>query len=224
MLKLGLSLISTLASAESIPAPVYVSATTNEAGTIITVTFDKTMADPSGKHAQFAVNDGSANAVTAAALNGTTTKIDLTLTNSIEVGDTVTVAYTAGTVVADDGGILESFSAESVTNIVVALYQAWSDGIGDSPELTSSYPYQNISVAGAGKPLLSISSGKFYMDGTYYKCKELAKLYGWDVSSWVSYGDFSAGNPLAFGADFTQANYDVYTDSGLGTVYFEKTT
>jgi len=108
---------------DRVAAPVYVSSTTNEAGTIVTVTFDKEMADPTGKHAQFTVNDGEANAVTAAALNGTTTKIDLTLTNAIENGDTVTVAYTAGDVTSSDTGVLETFGAESVSNTVVATSQ-----------------------------------------------------------------------------------------------------
>lgn len=102
-----------------IAPPEFVSATTNEAGTIITITFNKKMADPTGKHAQFTVNDGAANAVTAVALNATTTKIDLTLTNAIEHGDTVTVAYTAGTVASADGGVLASLAAQSVTNIAL---------------------------------------------------------------------------------------------------------
>lgn len=101
-----------------VSAPTFVSAETNEAGTVVTVEFDKEMADPSGKHAQFAVDDGAANAVTAAALNEDTTKIDLTLTNVIENGDTVTVSYTAGDVEAADGGVLGDFEAESVTNNV----------------------------------------------------------------------------------------------------------
>ena len=100
--------------------PTFVSATTNEAGTLVTVTFSKTMADPTGYHAQFAVNDGASNAVTACVLNATTTKIDLTLTNAIDNGDTVTVAYTAGDVTSADTGILATFGAESVSNIVPA--------------------------------------------------------------------------------------------------------
>ena len=95
---------------------LFVSAATNTAGTTVTITFDKDMANPSGKHASFAVNDGSANATTAAALNATTTKIDLTLTRTITAGRTVTTAYTMGTVQSADGAYLKTFTAQSTTN------------------------------------------------------------------------------------------------------------
>jgi kelch-like protein 17 (actinfilin)/kelch-like protein 18 len=108
-------------SAKTLAAPpTFVSATTNTAGTVITATFSKTMADPSGKHAQFEADDGATNAITAAALNATTTKIDLTVTRTIDYGDTVTLDYTKGTVLAADGGILASFTNQAVTNAVPA--------------------------------------------------------------------------------------------------------
>ncbi|MFC5405339.1 SwmB domain-containing protein [Cohnella soli] len=101
-------------------APTFVSATTNTAGTIVTVTFDKPMADPAGKHSQFTVQaNGAANAVTAAALNGNTNKINLTLATPVTVGQTVTVAYTAGTIAAADTGVLATFAAKNVTNAVM---------------------------------------------------------------------------------------------------------
>ncbi len=102
-------------------APAFVGAATNAAGTIVTVTFNKPMADPTGKQSQFAVNvNGVPNPVTAAALNGATTKIDLTLTTPVTNGQTVTVAYTAGTVAAADTGVLATFAAQNVTNTLSA--------------------------------------------------------------------------------------------------------
>ena len=102
--------------------PTFVSATTNTAGTVVEVTFSKAMADPTGKHTQFTVNDGASNTVTAAALHsGDNTTIDLTVTNTILKGKTITVGYTAGTVVATDTGILATFSGQVVTNSSTAV-------------------------------------------------------------------------------------------------------
>lgn len=140
-----------LAGGVVIEPPEFVSATTNESGTIITVAFSKEMADPTGKHAQFTVNDGAANAVTAVALNADATKIDLTLTNAIENGDTVTMAYTKGDVESADGGVLDTFSAQSVTNGVPSLYQQFND-YPDSVYDTETYPYQCIVYSFAQSP------------------------------------------------------------------------
>lgn len=100
----------------AMPAPTFVSAATNLAGTVLSVTFSKAMVNPAGKHAQFTVlTNGAANPVTAAALNADTKKIDLTLTNPVVFGNTVTVNYTAGTVAAADSGLLATFAAQTVT-------------------------------------------------------------------------------------------------------------
>jgi hypothetical protein len=113
--------------------PTFVSATTNTAGTVVTVTFSKIMADPAGDQSQFTVLlNGTADTVSAAALNGTNNKIDLTLTNPVYEGDTVTVAYTAGTVVAADTGVLATFGAQSVTNastVPLIISVVVSDGV-----------------------------------------------------------------------------------------------
>jgi uncharacterized repeat protein (TIGR02059 family) len=104
-----------------VPAPTFVSASTNVTGTTITVTFSKNMADPAGKQAEFSykVNGGLAQSFSAAALNTDNAKIDLTCSGTaIAYGDNVTVSYTKGTVLAADGGILESFTDQAVTNNV----------------------------------------------------------------------------------------------------------
>ncbi|MCX8129806.1 MAG: DUF1533 domain-containing protein [Clostridia bacterium] len=101
-------------------APTVVSIATNEAGSVITIEFNKTMANPSGKHAQFGVLvDGTARTVSAAALNTDNKKIDLTLSTPVAVGNTITLSYTPGTVAAADGGALALFTGSSVTNSVV---------------------------------------------------------------------------------------------------------
>ena len=235
MLGLGLNINRTKSVGGVVAGPVFVSATTNEAGTVITVTFDKEMANPTGKHAQFTVNDGSANAVTGAALNGTTTKIDLTLTNTIESSDTVTVAYTEGTVVSDDGGVLATFSAESVTNIVPSAYQVWSD-YPNSPVITADYPYQFVAHdTDTGSYELWMSNKKMYYDSatkkfllpalgdTYGKYSAGSPVTEWgDNFFWEDY--IEAGPPFASEPDMQEANYDIYGESGDINLYFAQTT
>ncbi|MDO9550556.1 MAG: PKD domain-containing protein [Methanoregula sp.] len=99
--------------------PIVTSAATNTAGTVITLTFNKAMADPTGKQAQFSyrINGGSAQSFSAAALNADPTKINLTPSGTaIAYGNTVTVSYTAGTVLSADTGILATFTNQAVTN------------------------------------------------------------------------------------------------------------
>ena len=103
--------------------PTFTSAATNVAGNTITITFSKNMANPAGKHGEFSykINGGSAQTFSAAALNADNTKIDLTCSGPvISFGDTVTVSYTRGSVLAADGGILASFTDQAVTNNMIA--------------------------------------------------------------------------------------------------------
>jgi hypothetical protein len=82
------------------------------------------MADPSGDESQFAyrINGGSDQSFSRAALNTDNTKIDLTVGvgTPIANGDTGTVSYTKGIVLAADGSVLESFTDQTVTNNVPA--------------------------------------------------------------------------------------------------------
>jgi len=109
-----------------VASPEFVSAETNADGSVITITFDKAMADPTGEDAAFSyeVNGRGALGFSAAALNADPTKIDMTTAapGTIVNGDTVSINYNdaAGTVTSEDGGVLVSFVAESVTNNVPA--------------------------------------------------------------------------------------------------------
>jgi len=102
--------------------PTVSSATTNAAGTVITITFRKEMADPSDKHGEFKyqINGEPDQAFSEAALKGgAPTKIDLTIpdtSTAIAPGDVVTVKYTGVDVIATDNGVLASFSGQTVTN------------------------------------------------------------------------------------------------------------
>jgi PGF-pre-PGF domain-containing protein len=111
------SLVGGFALTNITPAPTFASATTNAAGTVITITFNKAMANPAGKHGEFSykIGGGAAQTFSAAALNAG--KIDLTTSGTaIAYGNTVTVSYTKGTVTAADTGVLESFTDQAVTN------------------------------------------------------------------------------------------------------------
>ncbi len=107
----------------STPAPVLVSAEVTTQGDV-SLTFDKAMADPTGIGAegQFEVIvDGQSREVSAVVKTNTATKIKLTLTAKVVGGQAVTAAYTKSgeaskQVKSSDGGALESFSAQTVTN------------------------------------------------------------------------------------------------------------
>ena len=110
-------------------APALVEAVTSIDGTLITCEFTKVMANPIGKHLEFTFRQNSTTrAFSSAVLNVDTHKIDLTVSGGLPVyGDTLDVSYTKGTVLAADGGVLESFSQEPVVNNVA----------GDPPILLS---------------------------------------------------------------------------------------
>jgi len=102
-------------------APTFVSAATDVAGAVITITFDKAMASPGGKHGEFSFKiGGTVRAFSAAALDGQDAmKINLMVDGAaIAHGNVVKVSYTKGTVAAADGGVLESFTDRAVTNNV----------------------------------------------------------------------------------------------------------
>lgn len=112
---------SFVAQPVSNPLPYLVSAATSGDGTRVILSFSTAMASPAGKEAEFAVLvNGAADPVSAAALNPDPTKVELILANPVAFGDTVTVAYTKGTVKAADNGVLASFSAQPATNTVPA--------------------------------------------------------------------------------------------------------
>jgi len=144
-------------------APVFVSATTNAAGTIVTVTFDKPMADPANTHGQFAVHVGATPVtVTAAALNGSN-RIDLTLAAPVAIGQTVTVAYTAGTVTSVDAGVLASFAAQPVTNAMGATAPVFVSATTNTAGTIVTVTFDKPMADPAGKEAYF----KVYVDGSF---------------------------------------------------------
>lgn len=139
--------------------PAFVSAATNTSGTVITVTFDKAMADPAGRHGEFIyrINGGTAQSFSTAALNADPTKIDLTISGmAIVYGDTITISYTAGTVLAADTGVLASFSNQPVTNnkaapaYVVETFTSLGTITWTAPAGVTSVEYLVVGGGGGG--------------------------------------------------------------------------
>ena len=98
--------------------PTFTSAATNLDGSVITITFNKFMNNPTGKHSEFSykVNGGADQPFSAAGYSGAN-QIALTIAGTAIVpGDIITVSYTAGTVTAQDTGVLASFTDQAVTN------------------------------------------------------------------------------------------------------------
>jgi len=108
-------------------APTVTLAETNPDGTVITLTFSKPMADPTGKEGEFnyTIGSGGNQPFRAAALNMTDNhKIDLKIDGpAIAANDAVNVTYTEvkGIVNATDDSVLETFfTPQPVTNNVPA--------------------------------------------------------------------------------------------------------
>jgi PKD repeat protein len=137
--------------------PTFVSAATNTAGNVITITFNKAMANPAGKNGQFGyrINGGALQTFSAAALNADTTKIDLTTSGiAIAGGNTVTVSYTAGTVLAADNGVLATFTNQPVTNNMPTYTIVTRNTVGTTtwtvPAGVTSVEYLVVAGGGGG--------------------------------------------------------------------------
>ena len=143
------NVINNVPQSVTIEAPLLASASTNADGTQIEVKFSKAMADPTGQQAQFTVNNGTADPVTAAALKtGDNTVIGLTLTNAIQYGQTVTVAYAAGTVASADTGALATFTAQTVTNNVPAALKQNNQTTSITISAARTQATGNVTVTG----------------------------------------------------------------------------
>lgn len=119
----------------TIHPPTFVSATTNAAGTQVLVTFDEEMADPTGLHASFDLDEGvTPRTFSAAALDANPAVIVLTVSGSpIAHSETLLLSYTPGTVQSADGEALAAFVDQPVTNAVPTppvVTSSWSSGDG----------------------------------------------------------------------------------------------
>jgi uncharacterized repeat protein (TIGR02059 family) len=135
-------------------APTFASAQVTTDGSV-SVSFNKAIADPSGKESGFIVSvNGSPVTITGVSATSTATKIKISLSNSITAGKIVTVAYTKSLevgkqIVSTDFGVLESFSAQSVTNGLASNFVpiisgiTWSAGSSNGTTCATSIPTGN---------------------------------------------------------------------------------
>ncbi len=132
-------------------SPKVLSAVTNAAGNIITISFDKVMADPSSKQAQFSVTaNGSVLTTASVALKTDQTKFDLRLQAPVTFGQFVRITYSAGDVHSADGGVLASFTNLAVANAahLPAGMISNQDGLGFSGSMAANPLGANITMTG----------------------------------------------------------------------------
>lgn len=113
----------------------------------------------------------------------------------------------------------------------VSLYQEWENA-PDSPVLTANYPYQvvvDVLPSFGSDFVLIVSNMKIRRnpDGTFQTSSTATtKSYYNPSGSWVLMN--SETGPLNFGSPpgvfISEANNDVYSDTGYSVVYFSKTT
>ena len=112
-----------------IPSPTQTNAQTNREGTQIELTYNKAMADPAGKHDQYTVkkttqneqNNREEQTLTTTKIElkpGTNNQYLLSLETPVQNTDEITIDYTQGTIQAQDGTFLESYTDKPVTNQV----------------------------------------------------------------------------------------------------------
>lgn len=202
--------IETLENVTAVFSPILGSVFTTMDGTAIHLTFDKAMADPAGKHSQFAVTvNGNGNPVTAAALKpGDSNTIVLTLTTPLAGSETITIAYTQGDVAAADNGILRTFAPMAVTNNVPPD----QDG---APAFTSGTPATFGTEMTVGEGTLVVKTNLTY---TWYRSDDANYNEGSDT-------------PLGAGTTYTPVEEDigkyllvVATSTDATGIGFAKTT
>jgi uncharacterized repeat protein (TIGR02543 family) len=196
--------------ANKVPAPpTFVSAATNADGTVITITFSGAMASPTRGAAHeftYSINGGHAQPFRAIGLNpGSNTMIDLTIGGRpIKYGETITIRYMgfmAGTVKAQNGGVLQSFSNKPVANNVQAPGQPVSYAVNyDSNGATGgTVPIDpNTYLTGTSITVLGNTGDLVWEGGGGYT------FNGWNTLPDGSGISYSPGDTFAMGsADVT---------------------
>jgi len=94
-------------SPPGIPNFLYASKETDR----VEITFDRDMADPTGKHLEFSVQDNGVDvgSVSSMLKSGDPATIIVYVSPDLNTDNSIAVAYTKGTVTAESGGVLESF-------------------------------------------------------------------------------------------------------------------
>lgn len=103
----------------AIPVPTLLDASTNTAGTLVILTFDHDMKDPSAAVADFTCHiNATPDTVTGVALGTDTKTIEVTTTSTILNGDIVSISVAADNVMNIWGGLMPVIADVVVNNIV----------------------------------------------------------------------------------------------------------
>ena len=161
---------------DSIPSPIQTQAQTNREGTQIELTYDKAMTDPTGKHSQYTVKkitgtgqtnrqEQTLSTTQIEPKPGTTNQYILSLETAVENTDEITIDYTRGTIQAQDGSYLNSYTHQGVENKVP----------GENPDCIQ------VKMAQAGNSIyLTFSKAMQELTGTEYE------QFGVDVNGYVN--------------------------------------
>jgi hypothetical protein len=107
----------------------------------VEITFDRNMADPTGKHLEFAIQDNGVGVTsTSCALKvGDPTTIVVYVSPNLNTDNPISVAYTKGTVAAESTGVLESFGFQIAGKLAQVInFAALPDKTYGDPSYTLS--------------------------------------------------------------------------------------
>jgi hypothetical protein len=138
-------------SPPGIPNFMYASKETDR----VEISFDRPMADPTGLHLEFAVEDNGVGVTTTtcALKAGDPNTIVVYVSPNLNTTNAITVAYTRGTVTAASGGILESFDFQLAGRLAQTItFDVLTDKNYGDPD------YTLVATASSGLPVTFSSS------------------------------------------------------------------
>jgi hypothetical protein len=121
----------------------------------VEITFDRNMADPTGKHLEFAVQDNGVNvtSISCALKAGDPTTIVVYVSPNLDTDHAIAVSYTKGTVTAESTGALESFDFQLAGKLAQVInFSALADRTYGEADFTLS------ATASSGLPVTFSSS------------------------------------------------------------------
>jgi gliding motility-associated-like protein len=145
-------LITMNVSPQGVPEVLYVAKSTS-----VEIQFDIPMTDPSGKQSQFTVTvNGTPATISSASLKtGDPNTIVLTLATPLAGTETVSVSYTQGDVTGSTGGILFSFTSQTVTSTAQSITFPVIP-----PKFTGNAPFNPGATASSGLGITYSSSNQ----------------------------------------------------------------
>jgi len=89
----------------------------------VEITFDRNMADPTGKHLEFSIQDNGVDVTSTSCIlkPGDPETIVVYVSPNLNTANSIVVAYTKGTVTAESTGVLESFDFQLAGKLVQVI-------------------------------------------------------------------------------------------------------